>query len=326
MDVNSRTKTTGFERYDFIHNALPEINYASINIETSFLNINCPTPFFVSAMSGGASKYRSFNENIAIAAQAKGWGMSVGSMRSFLEKEDLRDTFNVRKFAPDIPLLANIGAVQLNYGLSVDDCKFLIESIEADSLVFHLNSIQEVIQPEGDRNFSNLYKKIYEIKKALKIPIGVKEVGWGINKEVARRLKDIDIDFIDVAGAGGTSWSEVEKERLDKNSIQRRIAEPFSNWGNPTSHCLEEILSDENFDIPVIASGGIDTGLDAAKAYHMGATAISIGKGILSSVVSSPEDVKESMSIIEEQMKIVLFATGNSSLHEFKNSKCMYKI
>ena len=260
--------STGFETVKFIHNALPEIDFEEIRIDTNFLDISCKTPFLISSMTGGAALAESINRNLAEAAEAKGWVLALGSTRALIESKEHRSSFQVRKYAPSIPIIANLGAVQLNYGFGIEECKQIIDMTEANSLVLHLNSIQEVIQQEGNTNFKDLLGKIESLCSGLGVPVGVKEVGWGIDGITAKKLCDIGISFIDVAGAGGTSWSQVENFR-SKEPIKRQAADAFSEWGIPTVECIMSVREHIEKQ-PLIASGGMQTGLDGAKADSIG--------------------------------------------------------
>src|SRR5690606_23273920 len=199
-------KMNGFDQYEFNHRALPELNFSEIDICTEFFQKSLSTPFLISSMTGGVELAGEINQRLAEAAEAQGWILSLGSTRIMLESEQHRESFQIRTVAPTVPIIANIGAVQLNYGVTVDDIRKIIEWTDANALVFHLNSIQEVIQTGGDTNFSQLLDKMEQVIKQLDVPVGVKEVGFGIDGETAEQLHDIGMSFIDVAGAGGTSW------------------------------------------------------------------------------------------------------------------------
>ncbi|CAM3044892.1 type 2 isopentenyl-diphosphate Delta-isomerase [Filibacter tadaridae] len=316
--VTGENISTGFDQIRFIHNALPEINFDEIDMSTNFFGQGRKTPFLISSMTGGAEFAETINRNLAIAAEEKGWVLALGSTRALIESQEYRTSFQVRKYAPTTPIIANLGAVQLNYGFGTDECKQIIDITEADSLVLHLNSIQEVIQPEGNLNFKNLLMKIERLCSELGVPIGVKEVGWGIDGVTAKRLCDVGISFIDVAGAGGTSWSQVEKFR-SKDSVKSKAAETFSEWGIPTSECIKSVREYiENQ--PVIASGGMHTGLDAAKAIALGADMTGFGRSILKEATQSVEDVLEVMETKELELQMTMFAIGAASIKELKST------
>lgn len=212
-EVGAEGISTGFDKYMFRHNALPELNFEDISLKTTFLGAPVRTPFLISSMTGGSELAAMINDRLAEAAERRGWAMGVGSVRAAVERNELSSTFAVRRKAPSIPIIANLGAVQLNYGFSTEDCMRAVEIVGADMLVLHLNSLQEVFQPEGNNAFGGLLSRIEDICRSLPIPVGVKEVGWGIDGVTAKRLRGAGVAFIDVAGAGGTSWSQVEKFR-----------------------------------------------------------------------------------------------------------------
>lgn len=318
-NVEGVDKTTGLEGIHFIHNALPEINFESITTETSFLGKKLKAPFLVSSMTGGSELAIEINQNLAIAAEERGWVMAIGSTRAFLESDRYKESFLVRKQAPSVPLIVNIGAVQFNYGYGPEECQRIIDKTDADSIVLHLNSIQEIVQDEGDVNFENLLPKIEQVCKSLDVPIGVKEVGFGIDGEVAQRLYDAGISYIDVAGAGGTSWSQVEKLR-SRNKLKKAAAEAFNNWGIPTKDCIVSVRS-KLPEVPLVASGGMKTGVDAAKAITIGADLIGFARHLLQAATESPEAVMETMEQIELELRMTMFGIGVKNLEELKNTK-----
>ena len=309
--------STGLEAYRFLHNALPEIDFDEITLETEFLGKKLKTPFLVSSMTGGAAMAETINRNLAIAAEERGWAFALGSTRALIENEQYRESFQLRKYAPTIPIIANLGAVQFNYGFGIDQCKQIIEMTEADMLVLHLNSIQEIIQQEGDRNFKDLLRKIEQVCKQLDIPVGAKEVGFGIDGTIAKKLTDIGISFVDVAGAGGTSWSQVEKLRA-KEKVKKIAAEAFSSWGIPTAECIVSV--NEAIDKPIIASGGIKNGLDAAKAIALGSDMVGFARSILKEATESPEDLIELFEIREMELQMTMFGIGASTIEELKKT------
>ncbi|HJF31088.1 MAG TPA: type 2 isopentenyl-diphosphate Delta-isomerase [Sporosarcina psychrophila] len=317
-NVTGDTITTGFEKVRFIHNALPEIDFRELAIDTTFLGHKCKTPFLISSMTGGAAFAETINRNLAEAAEERGWGLALGSTRALIESAEHRASFQVRKYAPSIPIIANLGAVQLNYGFGVDECLRIIDITEADALVLHLNSIQEVIQPEGDTNFKSLLGKIEWLCNELEVPVGVKEVGWGIDGATAKKLCDAGVSFIDVAGAGGTSWSQVEKFR-STSPVKRIAAEAFSDWGLPTVECITSVRAQIDKQ-PIIASGGMHTGLDAAKAIALGADMVGFGRSILKEATQSANDVLEVMETRELELRLAMFGIGAAILEELKET------
>lgn len=317
-DVEGVNKSTGLEGINFIHNALPEIDFADISLDSSFLGKQLKAPFLVSSMTGGSELATTINQNLAIAAEEKGWALAIGSTRAFLESDQHKDSFLIRNQAPTAPLIVNIGAVQLNYGYGPEECQRIIDKTNADSIVLHLNSLQEAVQDGGDLNFKDLLPKIEQVCKQLNAPVGVKEVGFGIDGEVARRLYDAGISYIDVAGAGGTSWSQVEKLR-SKDPLNKAAAEAFNNWGIPTKDCLVSVRG-ELPEVPLVASGGMKTGVDAAKAITIGADIVGFARHLLKAAMETPEDVIRTMEQLELELKMTMFGIGAVNLEELKNT------
>ena len=317
-EVEGVNKTTGLEGISFIHNALPEINFHEINIETSFLSKRIKAPFLVSSMTGGSELASKININLAKASEEKGWAIGLGSTRALLESTAHEESFLIRGYAKSVPLIANLGAVQFNYGYGVEECQEIVDRTEADSLVLHLNSLQEVIQDGGDVNFENLLPKIEEVCKKLSVPVGVKEVGFGIDGTVAKKLYDVGISYIDVAGAGGTSWSQVEKLRT-KDPLRKKAAEAFNNWGIPTKECIVSVRS-KLPEVPIVASGGMKTGVDAAKAITIGANVVGFARTLLKAATESVESVIEVMDQIEFELKMTMFGIGVKNIEELRNT------
>ena len=316
-DVQFPALTTGLERYRFVHQALPELDLADIDTRVQVFQKWVAAPILVSSMTGGTSQAMAINRNLAEAAQARGLAMGVGSQRAGLERADTVATFRVRDVAPDILLLANLGAVQLNYGYTVDDCRRAVEMVEADGLILHLNPLQEVLQAEGDANWRGLLNKIEEVCRRLPVPVIAKEVGWGISAQTARRLIDVGISAIDVAGAGGTSWSQVEMHRAPTERL-RRLAAAFADWGIPTAESLQTVrrVAQEMgaVDMPIFASGGIRSGQDVAKCVALGADLVGLASPFLKRAVLSAEEVYDEMEILEAELRIAMFCSGAGDL------------
>ena len=285
-DVQAHGITSGLERYRFVHTALPELDLAEIDTRVTFLGRQLQAPILISGMTGGVERGREINRRLASVAQALGCAMGVGSQRAAIEEPELAWLYQVRDVAPDILLLANLGAVQLNYGYDVDHCRRAVEMIGADALVLHLNPLQEALQPEGNSNFAGLLARIERVCRALEAPVIVKEVGWGISARVARDLAAAGVAAIDVAGAGGTSWSEVERHRAP-TAQRRRVSAAFANWGIPTAESLIQVRASLPA-LPLIASGGLRDGIDAAKSIALGADLAGFASPLFKAAASSP--------------------------------------
>ncbi|WP_219836029.1 type 2 isopentenyl-diphosphate Delta-isomerase [Paenibacillus sp. R14(2021)] len=320
--VQSVGTVTGFDRYRFRHRALPEIAYEDIQLSTVFLGKPIQAPLLISSMTGGTDETARINARLAAAAEARGWAMGLGSMRATIENEALAGTFRMRAYAPTIPIIANLGAVQFNYGYGVDQCRRAVELAEADALVLHLNSLQEVFQPEGNTDFRGLLRRIGEVCRVIGVPVGVKEVGWGIDAETAAVLVEAGVSFIDVAGAGGTSWSQVEKYRA-RDPLRAEAAAAFAGWGNPTAACVREVR-EALPEVPLIASGGLTSGVDAAKAIALGADIAGYGRSLLAGAAESGVDgtelLQRQMERIEFELRTAMFGIGSENLHELRST------
>jgi isopentenyl-diphosphate delta-isomerase len=310
--------TTGLEKYRFVHQATPELDLSAVDMTTALFGRTLRAPLLISSMTGGTQRAREINRRLARAAQAHRIAMGLGSQRAAIQHPELADTFRVRDVAPDILLFANLGAVQLNYGYDLEHCLEAVEMVGADALILHLNALQEALQPEGDSNFSGLLKKIETVCRALPVPVVAKEVGWGISEQAARQLADAGVAAIDVAGGGGTSWSEVEKHRATSVS-QRRVAGRFRDWGIPTA---ESILMARRSapHLPILASGGLRHGIDVAKCIALGASIGGLARPLLKAAALSPEAVDEAVSETITELRVSMFAAGAGTIEALHNT------
>jgi len=332
-DVNFKKITSGFENYSFIHQALPEIDLNEIDLSIDIFGKKLSLPLMISPLVGGIEETGEINKDLAKAATICGIAMGVGSQRAGLEDFEVKKSYMVRDIAPDILLFSNLGAVQLNYGFGLKECNKSIDMIGADGIILHLNSLQEAFQTEGNHNFKNLYLKIKDISRTLKKPLLIREVGFGISYDVAKKIISTGISGIDVGGAGGTSWIEIEKIR-SKNEILRRVAESFSDWGIATAESLrmvkkavdEKSIKKQENRICIIASGGIRTGVDAAKAIALGADMVGIALPILKSISVSIDQCVDYIKEIEAGLKIAMFGIGALKISELKNTKFLKKL
>ncbi|AFZ46592.1 isopentenyl-diphosphate delta-isomerase [Cyanobacterium stanieri PCC 7202] len=313
--------TNGLEKYRFHHVCLPELDYQEIDISSQFLGKKVDSPLLISSMTGGTTNAQLINQQLAQIAQKHNLAMGIGSGRVIIEKPEVASTFKVRSHAPDILLLANIGAVQLNYGYGYKECLELVKILEADALILHLNPLQECIQPQGDTNFKDLLNKIGQLCENLPVPVIAKEVGNGISVEMAEKLMEVGVQSIDVAGAGGTSWAMVESERAD-NPLQRQLGKTFANWGIPTADCVANI-GHKYPDIPLIASGGVRNGLEVAKLIALGADLVGFAYPFLKAAMESPQALDFLVNLVNTEIKTVLFCTGNKNLSLLQHSHCL---
>lgn len=323
-DVQFHKNTNGLERYRFTHCCLPELNYSEIDISTTFLGKSLGAPLLISSMTGGTQQAKTINFRLAEVAQHYKLAMGVGSQRVVVENPQVADTFAVRSLAPDILLFANLGAVQLNYSYGVDQCLRIIDLLEADALILHLNPLQECIQPNGDTNFKKLLDKINFLCCKMPVPVIAKEVGNGISAAMAQKLMDAGVSAIDVAGAGGTSWAKVESERA-LNEQQRRLGLTFADWGLPTAECIIDIRAIAP-GIPLIASGGLRNGVEIAKAIALGADIAGLAWPFLQAAVDSTEAVDALVQLLVAEITTALFCTGNATLSQLKHSNALQKL
>lgn len=303
-------KTAGFERIDFIHDALPEISLDSVDLSTTFFGKKLSYPILITGMTGGYPDAEGINKALAKAAQENGFAFGVGSQRAMIEKPQLARTYVVRDVAPDIPLLSNIGAFQLKR-YKPEQIESLVDAIKADALAVHLNPLQEVIQPEGDTDFSGVLDAIRRVCEYLPVPVLVKETGAGISQDVALRLKDAGVKYIDVSGSGGTSWSKVEY-------LRNGHIPGFEDWGIPTA---ESIIQCRGI-LPMVASGGIRSGIEAAKSIALGADMCGAAYPFIKAYRS--RELKTFIEVFKKQMRICAYLSGSRTVEELKKAKLVF--
>jgi isopentenyl-diphosphate delta-isomerase len=317
-DVHGKGVASGFEGWRFEHVALPEMALSDVTVRTRLCGRILRAPVLISCMTGGVDRARRLNLTLAEVAQAQGLAMGVGSGRVLLEDPTVLDTFDVRGVAPDVPLLANLGAVQLNRGLGVDDCRRLLEMLGADALVLHLNPLQEGLQPGGDTDFSGLLRRIETVCRGLGAPVILKEVGWGIAPDLVRRLAEAGVAAVDVAGAGGTSWSEVERHR-QRDPVRARVAASFAGWGIPTAEAIRAARAVAP-DVCLIASGGLEGGMDVAKAIALGADVAALAGPFLRAASRGPAAAHDLAREIIETLHLAMFCVGARTLAELRGT------
>ncbi len=310
--------TTGLEKLRFMHQAVPELDLQAVDTSTVFLGKTLRSPLLISSMTGGTDRAGQINMTLAEAVQNAGVAMGLGSLRVALEDPAVAATFQVRRVAPDILLFANLGAVQLNYGFGVDHCRRAVELVEADALILHLNALQEAVQPEGDGHFAGLLARIEEVCSALDVPVIAKEVGWGISPQAARQLADAGVAVIDVAGAGGTSWTEVEYHRAP-TIHHARVARAFADWGIPTADSIRYVREAVP-GLPIIASGGLRDGVDVAKCIALGAELGGMAGPFLRAAVQGVEAVQMVIWELATELRIAMFAAGAGTIAALKQT------
>jgi isopentenyl-diphosphate Delta-isomerase len=312
--AQAKNVTAGFEDIQLIHRALPEIDKAKISLQTTFLGHKFQAPLIVGAMTGGAEAATPINAAIAEAVEALGLGMGLGSQRAAIENKTLEKTYQIaRQKAPHAFLIANFGGVQLVHGYGVKEVKKIVEMIDADALAIHLNALQEAVQPEGQTNFQGVLAKIAEVTAALDVPVIVKETGAGIAAEDAKALQAAGVKAIDVGGVGGTSFAAVEYYRATKQQ-DIYLGEAFWDWGLPTAVSLVE--TSQTVKLPLIASGGIRSGTDIAKALALGADLTSIIQPILETAVKGSKETQEKLIGLMKELQNVMFLVGAQKIND----------
>jgi isopentenyl-diphosphate Delta-isomerase len=306
-----------FDDIRLTHRALPEIHLADIDPSAGFLGKKLSFPFLISSMTGGSgAELKSINRNLAAAAEAEGVAMGVGSQRVMFSDPEAAAGFDLRDIAPSALLFSNLGAIQLNYGLTIDQIRSAMDVLKADGLILHLNPLQEAVQPEGDTDFSNLWKKMTEVFQTLEKPVIVKEVGAGISRADAGLLIEAGAKIIDVAGAGGTSWSRIEAARCGDPSL----GECFQDWGIPTPQALRDL---SGLDVTLIASGGIRTGIDMAKAMILGASLCGMARPLLTPAMESVDAVRAVIQRIKTEFVTAMFLLGCKNIEQLQGNRSL---
>ena len=319
-DVGFRSKTTGLEKLEFVHNALPEIDLKEVDTSSMFLGRRLALPLLITGMTGGYREAQAINRRLAEAAQEAGIAMGVGSQRQAMEYADFHRTFSVvRQAAPDIPIIGNLGAAEVASLQDSSPVQRLADLVGADAFAVHLNPLQEYLQPEGTPSFRGVLDGIERLVRTLTVPVIVKEIGAGISAEVARRLYDIGVRIIDVAGAGGTSWAGVEILRQKPGT--RSAA--FWDWGIPTAEALRAVvaLGRERGDLTVIASGGITSGMDAAKCLALGASLVGSARPVLSALArKGRRGIRTLFDSWRDELRGAMFLTGCRTLDDLQRA------
>ena len=314
-DEAVQEKRRYFADYRLEHRAMPEIDLATVEPGVEFLGRDLSAPLLISCMTGGTGEALRINRDLARAAEETGVALGLGSQRKALEDPAQEASFQVRELAPSVPLLANLGAVQLNYGYGVDECRAAVEMVDADALVFHLNPLQEAIQPEGDTDFGTLLPKMADVTEQLDVPVIVKEIGCGISAREGRALADAGIGIVDAAGHGGTSWARIEARRASDVPL----GEVFGDWGIPTPAAIEGLAGVDG--LTVIGSGGLRTGVDMAKAIAIGADLTAMAKPFLEAAGEGPGRVVEAIERRIRELKIAMFCTGSRTIQELAEAR-----
>ena len=311
--------STGLEKYRFVHQAIPELSLADIDTSVILFGKALSLPILISSMTGGTELALRINQNLATAAQRHNIAMGLGSQRAALEDRTLAASYKIRDAAPDILLFANIGAVQLNYGYCLEHCRRAIDMVGADALILHFNVLQEAVQAEGDIDFSGLLHRVERVCTQLPLPVIAKEVGWGFSERNVHDLVNAGISAIDVAGAGGTSWSEVEYHRAP-SAFHARVARSFADWGIPTADSLLNARRAAP-DIPVFASGGLRNGIDIAKCIALGADLAGFASPFLKAADESADTVDLLLQELNAQLRIAMLCTASQNIDGLRKAE-----
>ncbi|EPY20186.1 isomerase [Strigomonas culicis] len=313
-----------WHRYSIPYKALPEVNYAEIDTSCDFFGHKISFPFIISSMTGGEAHGRVINENLAKACEAEGIPFGLGSMRIVNRYPSAAHTFNVKSLCPSVPMFANIGLVQLNYGFGANEINKVVDSVKADGLFIHLNHTQEICQPEGDTNFAGLIKKLGEVLPGIKVPVIVKGVGHGVDIEAVKVLKALGVRCIDVSGCGGTSWAWIEGRRHPYHVEGENIGYIFRDIGIPTDVCLQQAAPlGADGSLTLIAGGGIRSGVDIAKSLMMGASYSTAAMPFLAAALKSPADVQAVIQRLRKEFAATMFTCGATNVAELRNMKLL---
>ena len=321
--AQAKTSSTYLEYVRFVHNALPELDYSDVDTSSFFMGRRFAAPLIIDSMTGGTPEARKINERLGKLAQEYNIPMGLGSQRAGLKSEELASTYAIaRENAPNAFLIANIGGAQLSKGFTITEVKKVIEMIQADALVIHLNPLQELIQPEGEPKYTGVLAQIANLVAKLDLPVMVKEVGAGISREVATRLETASVAAISVAGAGGTSWAGVEKIRADaaQNKIKIHLGELFWDWGIPTALSLLEVKRAIK-KTPIVASGGLRNGLEVAKCIALGADMCAMAYPFLKAAAQSEASLFNYVNLVLAELKSTMFLLGSKNIEMLKGSR-----
>jgi len=312
-EVQNRSLSPGFEDIQFSYSALPELDFYRIDTKTTMFGKELSAPLMIDAMTGGYQKAKQINRDLATAAEETGIAFAVGSQRAMIEDTSLADTYKVRDVAPSVPIIGNIGAVNLKEKDMIRKVEGALKAIDADALAIHLNPLQEIIQPEGDRNFEGCLSVIEQTCDAIDVPVVIKEVGSGITGDIARRLEKAGASMINVSGAGGTSWGRIESLR------HKRSGHGLSDVGIPTVTALMDVAG--SVKVPIIASGGVRSGVDAAKSIMLGASYSAAAFPFLAAWDAG--EVGNTIATWKEELKAVAFLVGAKNLKELRKTRVL---
>jgi isopentenyl-diphosphate delta-isomerase len=317
---NQALGQSGLDRIQLIHEALPDLNFSDIHLHTVSFRRKQKTPFLISSMTAGHRDSVNLNERLARVAEERGWRMGVGSQRRELnDPKAAQEWKSIRKVAPTVSLFGNLGLAQVIHS-QVSDVERLVDALEADGMIIHLNALQECLQPEGTPNYKGGIKSLEKLCRRLSVPVIVKETGCGFSRATLKRLCGLGLAAVDVSGFGGTHWGRIEGDRTAAGDIRRQASNSLANWGISTVDSLVNAVAVKP-DYEIWASGGVRTGLDAAKLLAIGARTIGFAKPILEAALKGKDDLSWYMSVLEYELKTVLFCTGSKDVAELQRKK-----
>jgi len=325
MPASQYKGSAGFERWSFIPNALPGLNLDEVDTSTRFLGKDLAFPFLISSMSGGVAEATRLNCELARAAQQSSCALGLGSIRPVLEDSSRIGSFSIaRESAPDAVILANLGLAQLTKGIDREQVSSVCAEMGVDGLVIHLNSMQEAIQPEGEPLFRDGLEHLARWNREFTLPIIVKEVGQGMSPAVVMDLRKIGIEWIDVAGSGGTNWINIEAQRIDEaDVVSKAVAAEFHDWGLPTAEILAEL--DPELE-GIIASGGLQRPVDLVKAIALGASLAAVAGPVLRSAMSGGADlVQQELKVWQQTLKTAMFGLGQADIKSLRGNRALLR-
>lgn len=323
-EVGSRGPATGLGGWTLEYDALPEVDLDEVDLGITIFGKKLRAPIIIGAMTGGTERAGAINRRLARAAARAGVGLALGSQRAMIMRPELTRTFVVRDVAPELPLLmANVGAVQLNYGMEAADIRRAIEGVGADAINVHLNALQEAIQPEGDTRFRGLTARLTAVLPELGVPAIAKEVGAGISERAARKLARLPFAGIEVAGTGGTSWARVESHRAPAGSMQAEIGTRLAGFGVPTADSIRICRGVLGEQRTVIASGGIRHGMDIAVAIALGADVVALAKPLLEAADESEEAAVRVLETLIHELRVIAFCCGARNVEELRRIRAL---
>ncbi len=321
MDRRIQLNAGFFSKLAFEHDALPDLDLAAIDTRVEFLGKTLKAPLLVSCMTGGTGDAVRINRHLAQAAERAGIALGVGSQRKAIERPDTEASFVVRDLAPTVPVLGNLGAVQLNYGFGLDECRRAVDMVGADALALHLNPLQEALQPEGQCNFAGLVPKVGYVVENLHVPVIIKEIGCGLSASTGRALYQVGARYFDSAGLGGTSWARIEAARAEDVPL----GELFADWGVPTPDSIRQLASLGD-DVFVIGSGGIRSGVDAAKAIALGAGLVGLAQPFLAAALESADAVYDKIQKTIQELRIAMFCTASANIAALRTKPLVQRV